>query len=194
MHGLLPIFGIAAGIISLAAYPPYIRDMLKGTTRPERASWLIWSALSGIALGSQIAAGGRWSLLMTIAQTLGVVVIFLLSLKYGYGGLKRRDVLSLIVATLGLIGWALTKQPIVALLLVVIVDAAGAWLTVYKAYKEPQSETLVTWWLDSISNLLGLLAVGTLNASLMLYPAYLLAANAAVVVAIYIARFKNTHH
>jgi hypothetical protein len=118
-------------------------------------------------------------------------VIFLLSLKYGYGGLKRRDIISLAIATLGLVGWTLTKQPVVALLLVVAVDAAGAWLTVYKAYQEPETETLITWWLDSASNLLGLLAVGTLSLSLLLYPAYLLAANSAVVIALYLARLKK---
>lgn len=193
MHELLPVFGIIAGIISLAAYPPYIRDMLKGTTKPERATWLIWTALSGIALAGQIGAHARWSLIMTLAQTLGVTVIFLLSLKLGIGGLHRRDVTSLIVAAVGLVLWALTNQPIIAILLVIVVDAAGAWLTVYKAYQDPGSETIVTWWLDAISNLLGVLAVGSLNITLLSYPAYLLLANGAVVAAIYLARFKSRH-
>lgn len=184
-HSLLPVIGISSGIISLSAYPPYIRDMFKGTTRPERASWLIWTVLAIIALSSQIASHARWSLPMVIAQTIGVTAVFFLSLKFGYGGLKKRDIISLVVAGLGLIGWAVTNKPVIALICVVVVDAAGAWLTTYKAYKKPSSETLITWKLDSISNFLGLLAVGSLNSSLLLYPAYLLLANGSVVVAIY---------
>ena len=187
-HVLIPALGILAGIISISAYPPYIRDMLKGTTKPERASWLIWSALALIALTSQLAAGAHWSIYMTLAQTVGVIVIFILSLKYGYGGLKKRDIISIIIAALGVAGWLITNSPLFALLCVVAVDAAGAWLTVYKAFKDPGSETLITWELDSLSNLLGLLAVGTFSFSLVLYPAYLLVANGAVVVAILIAR------
>ena len=53
----------------------------------------------------------------------------------------------------------------------------------YKAHKDPESETLSTWIIDCISNMLGLLAVGGLKASLLLYPAYLLIANASVVLA-----------
>lgn len=191
MNILLGAVGIASGVIGLVAYPPYVRDMFRRTTKPERASWFIWTVLSAIALGSQLAAGAKWSIIMTLANTLGVTVIFLLSLRFGYGGLHRRDIISLIFAALGLVLWLFTHHPLVALLIVVAVDAAGAWLTVYKAYKDPGSETLATWWLDCLSNLLGLLAVGSLSFSLMLYPAYLLVANAAVVAAIYLARMKQ---
>ncbi len=191
MEALLPIFGVAAGVVGLIAYPPYIRDMFRGTTRPHRASWLIWTVLSGIALAGQIGAGASWSLLMTIAQTLGTATIFLLSLRLGIGGLQKRDIASLVVAALGLLLWAITDQPLLAILLVVLVDAAGAWLTTAKAYKDPGSETLVTWLLDSISNMLGVLAVGSLNVTLLLYPSYLLLANLSVVVAIYMARYTK---
>jgi len=191
MNVVLAILGIMSGVIGIVAYPPYIRDMLRRTTKPERASWFIWTVLSGIALGSQLAEGAQWSIAMTLANTIGVTVIFLMSLKFGYGGLHRRDVISLALAAIGLVLWLFTKQPLIALLIVVAVDAAGAWLTVYKAYKDPGSETLVTWWLDCVSNLLGLLAVGSLSFSLMLYPAYLLVANGAVVTAIYLARRKS---
>ena len=187
---IAPVLGILSGIVALLAYPPYIRDMLKGITKPERVSWLIWSVLSVIALTSQIAAGAQWSIIMTLAQTIGVVTVFLLSFKYGYGSLKRRDIISLITAGVGLIGWLVTGQSFVALLFVIIVDFAGAWLTVYKAYKDPESETLVTWQLDTVSGMLGLLAVGSINFTLMLYPAYLLIANGSVVGAIYLARVK----
>jgi hypothetical protein len=166
--------------------------MFRRTTKPERASWFIWTVLSGIALGSQIAEGAHWSIIMTLANTLGVTVIFFLSLKFGYGGLHRRDVISLVFAALGLMLWLFTRRPVIALLIVVAVDAIGAWLTIYKAYKNPKSETESTWILDSISNLLGLLAVGSLQFSLLLYPAYLLVANTSVVAAMRLGRRKES--
>lgn len=190
---ILPVAGTIAGIITLVAYYPYIRDIFKGTTKPVRATWFIWSVLSVIALTSQIASGGRWSVVMTVAQMLGVTTVFILSIKRGYGGLGKKEIISLIVAALGLGLWVVTNQPLLALLCVVIVDAAGSWLTVFKAYKDPGSETLSTWIMDCISSIFALVAIGSLNYTLMLYPAYLFFANGAVVVAIYIATHKSKH-
>src|SRR5690242_9985195 len=102
MSFILPLSGIIAGIITLVAYIPYIRDIFNGTTKPVRATWFIWSVLSGIALTSQIASGGRWSVVMTLAQMGGVTAVFILSLKHGYGGLGKKEFVSLIVAALGL--------------------------------------------------------------------------------------------
>lgn len=41
--------GLVSGLVSIICYLPYIRDILKKTTKPERASWLIWTALGSIA-------------------------------------------------------------------------------------------------------------------------------------------------
>jgi hypothetical protein len=191
-ESILATFGILSAIVGLIAYPPYLRDMFRGTTKPERASWFIWTVLSGIALASQIAEGATWSLLMTAANTLGVAVIFLQSIKFGVGGLHSRDIISLVIAAAGLALWAFTKQPVLALIIVIIVDAAGAWLTIYIAHKNPESETLSTWIIDCVSNALGLLAVGALTPSLLLYPAYLLVANASVVIAMKTASQNRT--
>ena len=185
---ILPAAGIIAGIVTLIAYVPYLRDIFKGTTKPVRATWFIWTVLSGIALTSQLASGGRWSVVMTAAQMLGTTLIFVLSIKRGYGGLDKQEGISLVVAVLGLALWLVTDKPLLALLCVVVVDAAGSWLTVFKSYKDPGSETLSTWILDCVSSLFALAAIGSLNYTLILYPAYLFIANGAVVVAILLAK------
>ncbi len=191
MEAVIPVIGVLAGLISLTAFPPYIFDMFKGTTRPERASWFIWTVLSIIAFTTQIAEGARWSLILIGVQTFGITLTFLLSLKFGYGGLKKRDIVSLIVASFGLVLWGITNQPILALVLVIIIDIAGAWLTVYKAYRDPESETEITWWLDSVASSLGVIAVGAITPSLLLYPGYLVLANFSVVVGIRLGRMRK---
>ena len=54
--GVLLLLGLSSGVLSSFAYLPYIRDTLNGSTQPQRASWLIWSALGSLSLGSQIYA------------------------------------------------------------------------------------------------------------------------------------------
>lgn len=193
MSEFLPALGILAGLVSTVSYVFYIHDMVYGATRPERASWLIWLVLNIISLTAQIAEGGKWSLLMTLAHTLGLSTVLVLSIKFGYGGLKRRDVIGLGIAALGLVGWALTNNPIVALLFVVGVNIVGNVLTLYKTYYRPESETLIAWCLDCAGAMLAVLAVGALNPALLIMPVYTVLATAAVVITIYIGRSrKNT--
>jgi len=173
----LMLLGLAAGVFGIAAYPPYIRDVMNGSTRPARATWLIWSILSVIALGSQASAGAHWSIVMTIVKTLGVVTVAVLALRYGSGGLSRSDMVALAAALCGLGLWLFMSQPLMALLLVIAVDAIGSWMTLRQALRQPAFETPATWLLNSVSSLLGLLAVGSWRFTLMVYPAYLLLAN-----------------
>lgn len=178
------ILGYLTGVILLIGFIPYLRDIFRYTTKPERATWLIWLALSIIAFFSQLASGASWSLVLTGADTVIVLLIVLLSIKHGVGGLTKHDGLYLVAALLGLVAWYFTKQPMVALILVIIVDAIGAYLTIIKTYKMPDSETRFTWIMASIAGILGALAVGSWSFILLLYPIYIFIANGAVAVAI----------
>ncbi len=186
----LYIFGLLSGLLSIISNVPYIRDILKLKTKPERASWLIWSVLGGIAFFSQLAKGATDSLWMTGVQTCGVLLIFSLSIRYGVGGLTKRDMVALPVAGLGLVLWYITNEPAIALLIVILVDALGSALTCVKAYKAPDSETMSTWALSGTAGIFGALAVGSWHLILLAYPIYIMLANYAVVIAIYLGRKK----
>ncbi|MFW0838115.1 MAG: hypothetical protein ACKKL5_03890 [Candidatus Komeilibacteria bacterium] len=51
------LFGKLAGGLSIAAYFPFILAILRGTARPNRASWIIWTFMSGSIFFSYVAAG-----------------------------------------------------------------------------------------------------------------------------------------
>jgi hypothetical protein len=182
------IFGIISALLSALCYFPYIKDILLKKSKPERASWLIWSILGSIAFFTQLSKGATDSLWLTGAQTIGVVIVFLLSTKFGTGGLNKRDLISLVVAGLGLIVWFLTKDALYALIIVILVDGIGVYLTLYKAYKDPESETMMTWILAGLSGLFAIFAVGTLNYILLLYPIYIVIANLSVVFSIILGK------
>ena len=67
---------------------PYIRDILRGTTRPHRGTWLVWAVLAIVVYGSQRADGATWSLLMSGAQAMLTGLIFILAIRRGVGGLS----------------------------------------------------------------------------------------------------------
>ena len=58
----------------------------------------------------------------------------------------------------------------------------GVAIMAPKAYHDPQSETLATYALASVSGALAATAVGTLDASLLAYPIYYCVINAATAI------------
>jgi hypothetical protein len=165
--------------------------MLWGNTRPERASWFIWTTLGFIAFFSQAAKGASHSLWLPGIQTFFNVVIFLFGIKYGSGGFTRRDITALCVAGLGLLLWYFTQEAAIALFIVIGIDAVGSYLTIIKSYEHPYSETVISWILFGLSGLITLFTVGKWDIILLAYPLYIFVTNVAVVVAIYAGRFLS---
>jgi hypothetical protein len=184
--------GLVSGIITIAGLLPYLRDIFRKTTKPERATWFIWMILGSIAFFSQLAKGATSSLWMTGVDTLAITIIFLLSIHYGVGGLAKRDIIALLVAFFGLVLWFFTKDAALALFLVILVDVSGSYLTIVKAHEDPGSETLISWFLAGLAGLLSAISVGSFNWILLSYPFYICLANWAVVAAMILGKRKSS--
>jgi hypothetical protein len=137
-----------------------------------------------------MAKGATDSLWLTAGQTLAVLTILLLSIKYGVGGLTSRDIKALIAASIGLIIWYITKEAAWALLIVIAIDSVGTLLTAIKSYENPESETLSTWIISGTSGIFGALAVGALYPILLAYPLYIVIANYTIVLTLLLGKRK----
>jgi hypothetical protein len=180
---MLQLFGFLSGLLPIMGVIPYDRDIFLHKTKPHRGSFFIWSVLSGTAFFAQLAKGATWSLFLPAADTIATSSIFILSIWYGTGGLNKRDIGALLLAALGLMSWYFTKQPLVALLLVIGVSAIGTALTVVKTWQDPRSETFSSWLLATLGGLFGIFAVGKFSFALLAYPIYIFIANGSVNVA-----------
>lgn len=165
--------GYSSGIIMMLSVVPYAISIFKGETKPQRMTWLIWSILTFIAFFSQMAKGGTWSLLLTAGDTIAILIVFILSIKFGVGGFRKIDILSLCGAGVSLLFWYLTKEPAVALFLIIIIDFIGANLTIKKSWHNPESENWIGWAMCGVGGLLGTLAVGEWNFILVIFPLYI---------------------
>lgn len=83
--GLTLVLGVLAGATSVANTVPYVRDVVRGTTRPHRGSWLIWAVTASVVYASQRADGASWSLIMAGAQAVLTAFVFLLAVRRGEG-------------------------------------------------------------------------------------------------------------
>jgi hypothetical protein len=180
MIELVVVLGISAGLIGVADTIPYVRDTLRGSTRPHRGTWLIWGVLAVVVCFSQYADGASWSLIMAAVQALLTTVIFVLSIRRGEGGVTPVELLMIAIASAGVVGWIVADEPLVATACVVAADLLGAAMMVPKTYRDPESETLVTFAFASLGGALAAGSVGAVDLSLLLYPAYYCVINAAL--------------
>jgi hypothetical protein len=183
--------GIIAGIVAFLAYIFYIIAILKGQTKPERASWWIWS-LMGIVLGtSYYFSGAKNTIWVPVAEVIGPLTIAILSLRYGEGGLKNKtDLVCLIGASFSIILWIIFKNPVIALTANVIVDIFAAVPTIKKSYLRPEGEDLFAWLLTGSANTMNLFAVEKFTFAVWLYPVYVFIIDLAVIILLILGR-KN---
>ena len=109
---------------------------------------------------------------MAGVQAVLTTVIFLLAIRRGTGGLSAPEIVMIAIASGGVVGWIAIDEPLVATTCVVLADLIGAGMMVPKTYRDPESETLVTFAFASLGGALAAGAVGALDASLLLYPVY----------------------
>ncbi|HSW80682.1 MAG TPA: hypothetical protein VLG47_07935 [Candidatus Saccharimonadales bacterium] len=139
-NSILALFGVASAAVTIGGFIPYVISIVKHTTKPERASWWIWSFLMTVTLIVQIEQGSTWSLFLTATYLVANVIIAGLSVKYGYGKLELKDKLSIAAALLGVLLWHFADSPTGALLVFISIDLIGNILTYQKTWKSPKSE------------------------------------------------------
>lgn len=187
---MLETYGYISAILSILMVVPYIRDIFLLKTKPERASWFIWTTLGFIAFFSQLAKGATDSLWLTGGQLSATAVVAILSIKYGAGGFEKRDIRALIAAGIGLVIWYFTNEAAWALFIVIAIDSVGSLLTVMKSYEDPTSETLSTWVISGTSGIFGILSVGSFNLVLLAYPLYIMIINYVIAASMLLGRRK----
>jgi len=179
------VLGVLAGVIGIADTIPYVRDIFRGMTRPHRGTWLIWGVLAIVVCVSQYADGASWSLIMAAVQAVVTSLIFVLSIRRGTGGLTATEIVMIAVAGIGVLGWVVADEPLVATACVVAADLIGAGMMIPKTYRDPDSETLVTFAFASLGGALAAGAVGAIDVSLLLYPVYYCLVNGAIALLIH---------
>jgi hypothetical protein len=169
--------GFVAGVLSLAAFVPYIISILKGVTKPSRASWIIWLVVGVLLLSSYRTSGAKFTLWMPISYVIGPIIVVCLSIKHSTGGWSKFDIFCLSLAAGSLIVWFISESAALALAMHLIIDAMGVLPTVKKAYSNPKEENKTTWMMLFVGSILNFLAIDSLNLMKMAYPSYMLIGN-----------------
>jgi hypothetical protein len=165
---LLSAFAIG---LTLASFFPYIRSVLRGTTRPHVFSWTIWGSTTLVVFAAQLADGGgvgAWPIGFS-----GVVTIYVAGLAYTKKSditITRSDWLFFLAAATSLPSWYLTADPLWAVLILTAVDIMGFGPTFRKAYDHPFDEQLTFFVLMAARNTVAAVALEHYSATTLMFP------------------------
>lgn len=188
MPDIAAVSGKVAGIISLIAFLPYILAILRGQTKPNRATWWIWTIV-GFMLGvSYHSSGANHTIWVPVSYIIGPLIIAILSIKYGEGGWTRFDRNCLLGAGVSVVLWWIFSSPFIALLINLFIDFMGALPTIRKAYNKPESEDRTAWALFFTGNTANLFAVEKWTFAISIYPIYMFLASGMIMALVFIRR------
>jgi hypothetical protein len=177
---------IGAAIV-VAGSLSYAWDTLKGRTQPNRVTWLLWGLAPIIGAVAAYVDGVGWAALPVFAAGFSALMIFAASFvnPKAYWKLERFDYLCGASSVLALVLWAITKDPVIAIIFSIISDAMAAIPTFTKAWKHPETESSSAYWSGLANALTAFAAVSAWSFAEVGFAAYLVAMNVVLLYAVY---------
>lgn len=170
------VLALFAIILSIISYIPYIRDIIKGKTKPHAFTWLIWTILGIVGFSAQISDNAGPGAYMNLVNIFVGIYILFAGFKYR-SNIVKSDYISLIMALLTIPLWLITKNPLWSVLLILIIDIFAFIPTIRKSFMNPYSETAETYFINSLKHLLSISALTRYTLITSLYPSYLVSVN-----------------
>ena len=191
MYDFKNILGMVATILVFFGYIPYIRDIVKGKTKPHVYSWFLLGFLTLIAFALQLSDKAGSGAFVTLAAAIMCFVVIIFGFIYkSKVKIVKSDTIFLIFAIISLGLWLIAKQPVLSVILTVIIDLLGFAPTIRKSWNNPFSETLTFYYLNSIRFGLAIIALQKYSLLTALYPITWLMANILFALMLIIRRKK----
>ncbi|MFZ2167993.1 MAG: hypothetical protein WAV50_03975 [Minisyncoccia bacterium] len=166
------VLGTTASVVMLVLIVPYVRSILRESTKPSPVSWFGWMLLYVIAAAAQASKGIDWSLAISIIGIVSTSIVLIVALRTGNVVWTRADRFCIATAVLAIVLWAITKEPLTALILGLVADLAVSIPTIYKTYLEPSSEPWLLWVIYTTAVFSSIVATRDLTIYNLLSPLY----------------------
>jgi len=186
-------FALSAALLAIAGNVPYVLDVLRGKVKPHAYSWFVWSIVSCVVFFGQLVKGAGVGVIATGASEIFTIIIFLLSLRYGFKGATWSDTVFLVIALLGLIPWYLTKDPTISVIVVVCIDVIAFVPTLRKTWQDPDSENPYLYISNVVRHILALFSLQAYNIATMFHSIAMITTNTSMTIFIYRQESKHAN-
>ncbi|HHM05958.1 MAG TPA: hypothetical protein ENJ19_09500 [Gammaproteobacteria bacterium] len=160
--------------LTLVAFAPYVRSIWRGETKPHVFSWLIWGATTFVVFLAQLAdRGGAGAWPIGVSGIITLYVAYLAYVRQADASITRADGCFFIAALAALPAWAVTADPLWAVVILTAVDLLGFAPTFRKAWHRPHDEHLPFFVLLALRNIVAITALEHYSLTTVLFPAAL---------------------
>lgn len=164
------ILGIVSSLIAIASYVPYLRNTLQGKTKPHLVTWGLWAVVATLSAIIQFQDGAEAGAWVTFATGGSVIAILIAGFVKGDRHIKVLDWACLALGIVAVSAWLFSKQAVLSLILLCVVDIFAFAPTYRKAFSKPKEETMITYFLAATKYIVALVALGNYSLQTMLYP------------------------
>lgn len=166
------VLSAVAIVLTLVAFLPYIRSILRNEIKPHIFSWVIWGSTTFVVFLAQLQDGagvGAWPI--GISAGITILVALLAYWMRADITITKIDWLFFAAALSALPLWYVTSNPLWAVVILTIVDVLGFGPTFRRAYSFPHLESLLFFGLFAARNLLVIAALANYSVTTVLFPA-----------------------
>jgi len=163
------LLAVIASFVAIGGNIPYLRDVISKRITPHPYTWFVWTIVSAITLVGQVVKGAGIGALPTAVAESFTLLIFLYSLRYGFKNVIKSDNYFLAAALLGLVPWAITKDPTISVIIAVAIDLVAFTPTIRKTWRKPETETPILFGANVTRHVLTLLSLSTYNIATTLH-------------------------
>jgi len=184
---MLQYLVLLGGAMNATGSLRYIRDTLRGTTKPNRVTYFMWAIAPLIATAAAVSKGVTWAVVPVFMSGFCPMMVFLSSFsnKRAYWRLGALDYVCAAFSVLALAIWAITNQPTIAIMLAIASDGLAAFPTLIKAWTYPETETGISYVLAFVTASTSFAAVRNWTFAECGFATYLLILSAALSISVY---------
>jgi hypothetical protein len=136
--------GAAIGAVGSLAY---MRDTLRGTTQPNRVTWLLWAIAPLLAAAVEFHSGVGLRTLTTFMIGFMPLLVFIASFHNpaSVWKIRRLDYVCGAMSLAGTAAWLATQNGVVAIAAAIAADFTAGLPTMIKSWSHPQSESVSSY-------------------------------------------------
>ena len=136
--------GTAIGALGTAVY---LRDTLRGTTQPNRVTWLLWAVAPLLAAAVELNEGVGLRALPTFMVGFMPLLVFVGSFHNAASvwKIRRIDYACGVMSVVGTVTWLVTRNGVLAISAAIAADFLAGVPTLMKSWTHPETETVYSY-------------------------------------------------
>jgi hypothetical protein len=164
--------GAAIGALGTAVY---LRDTLRGTTKPNRVTWLLWAVAPLLAAAIEFDEGVGLRVLPTFMVGLMPLLVFVGSFHNpaSVWKIRRFDYACGVMSVVGTVVWLVTRNGVLGISAAIAADFLAGIPTVMKSWTHPETETVHSYVGTVISMIILLLTIDHWTFEVAAFPVFI---------------------